>query len=118
MSTGGHRRDAGVIWRQRAMIGLGVLVLVVGAFTLVDYYRFTTCQQSVNEVAFKVNQIRGQALERSLDAQIAVAQSRLKQEQTGDRNDTVSTLQTYVDALQTQRQVRDAFSSPEPAQCR
>jgi hypothetical protein len=111
-----HRQGRAVIWRQRAMLLMGVLVLLVAAYTLVDYYRFTQCQQTVNEQAAHVDIVRGASFEKSLDAQIEVANALLAQ-QAGDPKRTRAALVEYRATLEEQKRVRDAFERPEPEKC-
>lgn len=95
---------------------MGVLVLAVAGYTLVDYYQFTECQEVVNEQAAHVDEARGKAFERSIDAQIRVVETLLNPQRTSPAQSRAA-LEEYRDSLVEQRQVRDAFERPEPQRC-
>lgn len=118
-TEGRHQRSERTArtWKQWVQMILGVVVLVVGVYTFVDYYRFTQCQETVNEEAAHVDNARGAAFRKSIDAQIRVAETLLDPQRTTPQQSRQA-LVDYRNSLLEQRQIRDAFERPEPAKCR
>jgi hypothetical protein len=112
-----HRRKMQLDqWKQRALMFIGVLMLVVAGYTLIDYYQFTKCQERVNQETARVDEARGGAFERSVDAQITVAETLLNPQRTTPEQGELA-LVRYRDSLIELRKVREAFEPPEPREC-
>jgi hypothetical protein len=103
-------------WKQRILMLIGALMLVVAGYTLIDYYQFTKCQETVNQETAHVDEVRGEAFERSIDAQIMVAETLLHPQRTTPEQGEQA-LARYRDSLIELRKVREAFERPEPREC-
>ena len=105
-----------VLKRTKAEVlrgALGVLILCMGLFASIQYYRVTSCQSKYNAAVAEALSQRSEAQRVTSMAQISLLTATLQ----GNREASAKAISDYIQSLKDLEEVRAATPYPQPAKC-